>query len=332
MEQKNKVQASSSIALKRVKQFLSDYSIIYALIILIIALSILAPMFFELRNFMNVLRQISMIGIITVGIFFVMVSGGIDISTGATVGFAGVMFAKLMVDYGLHPIIAFFITILIGVIIGVFNGVLVTKFGIPAMIATLASQLAIRGVTYVITNAYPISNIPSSIAFLGRGYVFGLPWLPWPVAIMIIIFIIAHFVSVRTKFGRSVYAVGGNAEAAYLSGIMDKNIQIVTYIVCSALAALAGVILCSRLASGQPSGGLGWEFEAVIAAVIGGVSITGGRGKVFGAFFGAFLVGLLTNGMTLLNISSYVQDVVKGLVLIFAIAFDVYSIKKKSTK
>ena len=120
--------------------------------------------------------------------------------------------------------------------------------------------------------------------------------------------------------------------SAYLSGIMDKKIQIVTYIVCSALAALAGVILCSRLASGQPSGGLGWEFEAVIAAVIGGVSITGGRGKVFGAFFGAFLVGLLTNGMTLLNISSYVQDVVKGLVLIFAIAFDVYSIKKKSTK
>lgn len=317
---------------RRVKAFLDEYSIIYAVILLVIVLSIATPQFLTVSNFTNVLRQISMVGILTVGVFFVMVAGGIDISTGAIVGITGVLFAMLMVNYGFHPVAAFFITLLLGGFIGVINGLMVAKFGIPAMIATLGTQSVCRGMTYVITGAYPISGLPDSISFLGRGYVRDISWLPWPVFIMLLIFVAAHFVAQRTKFGRSIYAVGGNAEAAHLSGIKHQKVQIITFILCGLLAAVSGMILTSRLASGQPSGGLTWEFEAVTGAVIGGVSITGGRGKVFGAFLGAVLIGLLTNGMTLLDINSYYQQVVKGVVLVLAIAFDVYSVKKKTSR
>lgn len=321
-----------SSAFKKIKRFLDDYSIIYAVLILIVILSLASPDFLSVKNFTNVFRQISMIAILSVGMFFVMVGGGIDISCGATVGITGVLFAMFMVNFKINPIIAFFLTIIVGALIGITNGTLVTRFGIPAMIATLATQSIARGLTYVITGAYPISGLPESISFLGRGYVFNIEWLPWPVLILIVLAIIAHFVAVRTKFGRSVYAVGGNPEAAYLSGIKDKKIQVITYIALGILSSIAGMILTSRLASGQPNGGLTWEFEAITAAVIGGVSITGGRGKLFGALLGAVLIGLLTNGMTLLNMNSYLQQMVKGIVLMLAIGFDIYSVTKKNKK
>ena len=321
-----------STILRRVKRFLDDYSIHYASIALIAVLSIASPDFLSLKNFTNVFRQISMVAILTVGMFFVMVGGGIDISCGATVGLTGVLFAMFMVNYGMHPALAFVLTVFIGATIGTINGTLVTRFGIPAMIATLGTQSIARGFTYVITGAYPISGIPESVSFLGRGYVLGMEWLPWPVFIVTILALVAHFIAQRTQFGRSVYAVGGNPEAAYLSGIKDKQIQVVTYIALGILSAIAGMILTSRLASGQPNGGLTWEFEAVTAAVIGGVSITGGRGKVFGALLGAILIGLLTNGMTLIGMESYPQQMVKGMVLVLAIGFDIYSVNKKNKK
>ncbi len=328
-DKKNQSTQGAAI-LRRVKRFLDDYSILYAVIILIVVLSIASPDFLSLKNFTNVFRQISMIAILTIGMFFVMVGGGIDISCGATVGLTGVLFAMFMVNYGMHPALAFVLTVLVGAFVGTINGTLVTRFGIPAMIATLGTQSIARGFTYVITGAYPISNIPESVAFLGRGYVLNLEWLPWPVFIVAILAIVAHFVAQRTKYGRSVYAVGGNTEAAYLSGIKDKRIQIITYIALGVLSAISGMILTSRLASGQPNGGLTWEFEAVIAAVIGGVSITGGRGKVLGALLGAVLIGLLTNGMTLIGMESYPQQMVKGLVLVLAIGFDIYSVNKQN--
>jgi len=322
----------SSNVFKRIKRFLDDYSIIYAVVILVVILSVASPEFLSLKNFTNVFRQISMIAILTVGMFFVMVGGGIDISCGAMVGITGVLFAMFMVNFGMHPVLAFILTLVVGTAVGLINGALVTRFGIPAMIATLGTQSVARGLTYVITGAYPISGLPESIAFLGRGYVFGIEWLPWPVLILVVLCILAHFIAQRTKFGRSVYAVGGNPEAAYLSGIKDKKIQVITYVAMGILSAIAGMILTSRLASGQPNGGLTWEFEAITAAVIGGVSITGGRGKIFGALLGAVLIGLLTNGMTLLNMNSYLQQMVKGIVLMLAIGFDIYSVTKKSKK
>lgn len=321
-----------SRVLGKIKGFFREYAIIYAVLALIVILSFASPNFFQVSNFVNVLRQISMIAILAVGIFFVMVGAGIDISIGAIVGLTGVLFAMFMVNYGIPPVLAFVFTALVGLGIGIVNGLMVAKLSIPAMIATLATQSVCRGMTYVITGAYPISGLPEEVSFLGRGYVGGLEWLPWPVFIMVIVAVLAHIVSERTKFGRSVYAIGGNPEAAHLSGIKHKKVEITTYVICGGLAALAGMILTSRMDSGQPNGGLTWEFEAITAAVIGGVSITGGRGKVLGALLGAILVGLLTNGMTLLNVNSYYQQVVKGVVMVVAIAFDVYSVKRKQKR
>lgn len=317
---------------QKIKRFLEDYSIIYAVLILIVVLMLLKPGFLSISNFTNVMRQISMVGILAVGVFFVMVGGGIDISCGATVGLTGVLFAMFIVNFNIPPALAFLLTLCVGLVVGLINGILVTRFTIPAMIATLGTQSIARGFTYVITGAYPISGLPQSVSFLGRGYIFGLKWMPWPVFILLVIAIVAHFVAQKTKFGRSVYAVGGNTEAAYLSGIKEKQVRVITYVVLGILSAIAGAILTSRMDSGQPNGGLAWEFEAVTAAVIGGVSITGGRGKVFGALLGAMLIGLLTNGMTMLDINSYIQQMVKGTVLVLAIGFDIYSVNKKNQK
>jgi len=308
-----------------IKYISTEYIIIYAVIVLSIILSFASDAFLSTANIMNVLRQTSMIAILAAGIFFVMVGAGIDISVGALVGLSGIAFASSIVKWGWSPAAAFIFAVVIGCLAGLTNGFMTTKLGIPPFIATLGMMSAARGIVYVATNAYPVSGLPKSIAFLGRGYLLGIPI---PVIIMVAVFLIVHFVSQKTKFGRFVYAAGGNEEAAHLSGIKVKKILTVTYVICGALAALSGIILVSRLDSGQPNAGIGWEFEAITATVIGGVSITGGKGKVIGVFFGAVLIGLLTNGMTLLNVSSYYQQIIKGAVLVFAIGLDVYKTKK----
>lgn len=329
-EVKKDVTASSvktNRVLELIKYISSEYVIIYAVIGLGVVLSFASSAFLSTGNLMNVLRQTSMIAILAAGCFLVMVGAQIDISTGSLVGLTGIAFAAAMVNWGWDPIIAFIFAVIIGAVSGIINGWMVTIVGIPALIATLSMMQAARGVTYVVTNAYPISNLPKSIDFIGRGYLLGIPV---PVIIMVIIYLVIGFVSQRTKFGRYVYAVGGNKEAARLSGIKVNKIMIITYIICGIFAALSGVILVSRLDSGQPNAGIGWEFQAIIAAVVGGVSVVGGKGKILGVFFGAVLMGLLTNGMTLLDVSSYYQQIIQGAVLVFAIGLDVYKNRKAS--
>lgn len=311
---------------QRYKSFIGDYVIIYAVIALFIVLSFVANNFLTLNNIMNVLRQISMTAIIAIGTFFLMNTGALDISAGSLVGITGIIFSGAMVKFGIDPIPALLLTLIAGGILGAINGVMVTVFGIPAFVATLGMQSVARGLTYVMTNAYPISGLPASIAWLGRGYLLDI--VPWPVIIMLVLYMVAHFVSQRTKFGRFVYAVGGNSESAYLSGIKVNSIRRICFIVGGVAASLSGCILVSRLNSGQPTAGIGWEFEAVTATVIGGVSLSGGKGKVFGVLLGSILVGLLTNGMTLLNVNSYWQDVIKGVVLVAAIGVDVFKTKR----
>jgi ribose/xylose/arabinose/galactoside ABC-type transport system permease subunit len=318
----------------RIRRALGEYMIIYAVIILIAVLSITSRSFLSVNNLMNVMRQTSMIAIIAVGIYFIMVGGGIDISVGSLVGLTGIVFSAGIVTLGWNPLLAALIALVIGGAAGAITGFTASYIGIPSFIATLGMMSVARGLTYVITNAYPVSGLPQSIAFVGRGYV--AYWdslnagIPWPVVIMIVVYIAASFVSQRTKFGRFVYAAGGNPEAAYLSGIKVKRTLLTTFVIGGVLSALSGIILVSRLASGQPNAGIGWEFEAITAAVIGGVSITGGQGKLVGVFFGAILMGLLTNGMTLLDVNSYYQQIIKGLVLVFAIGLDVYKTKRQN--
>ena len=193
-------------------------------------------------------------------------------------------------------------------------------------------QYVARGMCYVVTNSYPITGIPESIGWVGRGYlqIAGKDIIPWPVIFMIVVFVLVAFVASKTKFGRFVYSVGGNSEAAYLSGINDKWIKTFVFMIAGFAGALVSIILTSRLSSGQPVAGTGWEFKAVIACVMGGVSLSGGKGKPVGVALGAVFVGILENGMTLLNISSYVQQVVQGVVLVGAIAFDVYKTRRQA--
>lgn len=199
----------------------------------------------------------------------------------------------------------------------------------PAFVATLGMQYIARGLCYVITNSYPVSKLPNSIAWIGRGYLADV--IPWPVVIMAIVYIVVSFVSKKTKFGRFVYATGGNREAAHLSGINVDLITICAFLVGGFFAVLTAIILVSRLNSGQPSAGTGYEFQAVIACVMGGVSLSGGKGNALGVLLGAIFVGLLTNGMTLINIDSNWQQIVQGVVLILAITFDVYKQRRQAS-
>jgi len=301
------------------------YFIIYAVIALLIILSILSDTFLSVNNIINVLRQSSMIAIIAVGVFFVIVGAGIDISVGSIVAIAGITMSSLIVDYKFPVFLGIIGGILAGMAVGGINGYLVTRRHVPAFVATLGTMGAIRGLTYVLTNAYPVSGLPKSIYVIGRGYIGPIPV---PVVIMVVVYIIAYIIAEKTKIGRFIYAIGGNEEAAHLSGIKVHSYRLLTYIASGFLASVSGIILVSRLASGQPNAGIGFEFEAITAAVIGGTSLYGGKGAVIGVFFGALFIAILLNGMVLLNVSSYYQQMIKGIVLILAVMIDVAKNKK----
>ena len=326
MEQKTKGVLGSLLT------FLSSYMIIIPIILLIIVWTAVAPNFMTYGNWMNILRQVSMIAILAAGAFFIMATGDFDLGLASVVGITGCVFAKLIVDLGWNPVLAALVAILLGVFTGVINGCMVTYFGIPAFIATLGMQYVARGFCYVVTNSYPISGLPDSIGWIGRGYlkIGGVNIVPWSVVVMVLVYVVTAFVAAKTKFGRYVYAVGGNAEAAWLSGINASRIKRMVFTLGGLAAGLVGVILVSRLSSGQPQGGEGWEFKAVIAVVMGGVSLTGGKGKPIGVALGAVFVGILENGMNLLNINSYYQQIVQGIVVVLAIGFDVYKSRRQA--
>lgn len=307
---------------KSARRIIEDYIILVPIVALIIVWSFFAPNFLTSGNFINVLRQVSMVAIIAAGQYFIICSGYLDLSLGAVVGLSGIIFAKSMVDWGMPVPVAVLMAFGTGMFCCLTNGLMITLFRLPGFVATLGMMYAARGLCYVITNSYPVSKIPESVAWIGRGYL--LNSVPWPVVIMIIVYIVVWFVSTKTKFGRNVYATGGNQEAAHLSGIKTKKIINGVFLIAGALAGLTAIILVSRLNSGQPSAGTGYEFQAVIACVMGGVSLSGGKGKAWGVILGAIFVGLLNNGMTLLNVDSNLQQVIQGVVLIAAIGIDVF--------
>lgn len=286
---------------------------------LCIFLAAMSDSFLTISNFFNVARQVSLIGIIGVGMFFVLVGGGIDISVGSLVALIGVIMASLVVKNNLSVTFAAVLSLMLAGGLGFINAYFVTKWKIPPFIVTLGTQSAARGFAFVYTNGYAVFGLPEGFKALGRGYVGPVPI---PVIIMLITVVAAHFASVKTKFGRYVYAIGGNEEAARLSGINVTFYRGVTYVLCSILAGVSGIILVSRLASGQPNSGVGYEFEAITAAVLGGTSLTGGEGTILGVLFGALFMGVLGNGLNLLNVSSYWQQVIKGAVLVVAVLID----------
>ncbi|RAZ69359.1 ribose ABC transporter permease [Planococcus maitriensis] len=290
------------------------------LILIIIIITAINPSFLSMSNILNVLRQVSINALIAFGMTFVILTGGIDLSVGSILALTGAVTAGMMAS-GIDPILAMLLGLFLGAVLGAINGVIIAKGKVAPFIATLATMTIYRGLTLVYTEGRPVSGLGDSMAFqmLGKGYFLGIPV---PVVTMIVSFGILYFILKKTTFGRRVYAVGGNEEASVLSGINADRIKIYVYSLVGALAALASLILTSRLNSAQPTAGNMFELDAIAAVVLGGTSLTGGRGWIVGTLIGALIIGVLNNGLNLIGVSSFFQQVVKGAVILLAVLLD----------
>jgi ribose transport system permease protein len=293
-----------------------------ALLAEIILFALLSPHFLTADNLLNVSLQVSITAIVAVGMTFVILTGGIDLSVGSLVAFVGVITTSMMVmdiPVSLVLVIAITTGLLIGAGTGSVAGLLITRFRITPFIVTLALMTILRGAAFIYTQGRPIWEIPEEFKVLGSNRVAGIPI---PTLLMLLVYIIAHVALTRTAFGRHVYAVGGNAEAARLAGIRTNRVLVQVYTLCGALTALSGILLASRLSSGQPNAGIMYELDVIAAVVVGGTSLNGGRGTIIGTFIGSMLIGVLRNGLNLLDVESYIQQVVVGVVILFAVMGD----------
>ena len=290
------------------------------LLLIIILISIMSPSFLTATNIFNVLRQVSISTLITFGMTFVILTGGIALSVGSTLALTGAISAGLLAG-GMDPFLAMLIGLLLGAVLGAVNGFIIAKGKVAPFIATLATMTIYRGLTLVYTDGKPVSGLGDSLSFqmFGKGYFFGIPV---PVITMLIAFLVLYFILRKTTFGRKVYAIGGNEEASRLSGINVDRITIAVYSLTGMLAALSALILTSRLNSAQPTAGQSYELDAIAAVVLGGTSLTGGRGWIFGTLVGALIIGVLNNGLNLIGVSSFFQQVVKGIVILIAVLID----------
>jgi ribose/xylose/arabinose/galactoside ABC-type transport system permease subunit len=308
-----------------VRRILGTYGIIIVLVALCLMFGALSPVFFSSENVLNILRQVAVVGIVAVGMTFVILTGGIDLSVGSIIGIASVFTAKAMLA-GMPVVWAVALTLVMCALFGLFNGLIVNELFIPPLVATLGTMTAVRGVAFIISGGLPVFGFSNSLSFLGQGYLW---MIPFPVVVMALTFALGFVVLDATRFGRYVYGVGGNEEATRLSGIGVKAVKALVYTISGFLSGLAGVVLLSRINSGQPKAGQGYEMDVITAVVIGGVSISGGEGNLLLVVAGVLIMGVLSNGMILLNIDEYVQWVVKGLVLLAAVGFDRVSQRRK---
>ena len=310
---------SGKVNSKKLKSMLGSYGIIFVLILLIIVFSSLSPRFLSPDNIFNILRQVSIVGIISVGMTFVMLTGGIDLSCGSVVGASCVGAALLMTKSNMNPVLACVIMCVFGTILGLVNGFFISQLKVPPFIATLGMMTSVRGIAYIITGGLPVFGFNRSFTVLGQGYV-GV--VPIPVIVMCAVFVFGIVFLAKTRMGRHIYGVGGNEEASRLSGVHVKKIKYLVYGIAGFMSSLAGVVLLARVNSGQPNAGTGYEMDVITAVVLGGVSMSGGQGRLVMVIVGVMIMGILTNGMTMLTINEYVQQFVKGMVLIAAVALD----------
>ncbi|MFC0201136.1 ABC transporter permease [Paracoccus rhizosphaerae] len=286
------------------------------LIVVSVLMGFASDNFFTIDNLLNVLRQVSVVGILAVGMTFVILTGGIDLSVGAVMALAGTMAAGVMVNMGLPGGVGLLAALLVGLGLGLFNGFMVAWGKMPSIIVTLATMGIARGLGLIYSGGYPISGLPGWVSWFGVGRI-GI--IPVPVIIMLVIYAVAWVVLQRTPFGRHVYAIGGNETAARLSGVRTRSVKLAVFAISGVTAALASIVLTGRLMSGQPNAGVGFELDAIAAVVLGGTAIAGGRGLILGTLIGAVLLGILNNGLNLVGINPYMQDVIKGLIILLAI-------------
>ena len=275
--------------------------------------------FLTVKNLFNVLRQISTNLLLACGMTMVIILGGIDLSVGSIIALSGVLAAGCVSRYGFPIGAALLAGVLIGVLFGLFNGFVISKTTIPPFIVTLATMNIARGLAGVYTGGSPVRVVSKEWQFVGAGYIGGIPV---PVIIMFVVYVISLLILNRTKFGRHVYAVGGNVTAAEFSGIKVTRVKFIVYLYTGIMAGIAGIILASRMYSGQPTAGEGAEMDAIAAVVVGGTSMAGGSGKLGGTLIGALIIGVLNNGLNLMNVNSFWQTVVKGIVILLAVTTD----------
>lgn len=304
------------------KELLVEYKSLVGLLGLVIVVAILSPSFLTVNNILNVLRQTSINAIIAAGMTFVILTGGIDLSVGSILGFSGAVAAYTLAS-GQSIVIALALALVVGTGIGFINGVVISKGKLQPFIATLASMTILRGATLVFTDGKPITigSEGAALTFgkIGGGSIFTIPT---PALIMIVVFVVCYYILNQTKIGRYTYALGGNEEATKLSGLDTDKIKIFAYTVSGVLAAIAGIIITSRLFSAQPNAGNGYELDAIAAVVLGGTSLSGGKGKITGTIIGALIIGILSNALNLLDVSSYFQMIAKGIVILIAVLAD----------
>jgi ribose transport system permease protein len=316
-------------AIANYRPIIARFQSVIALLVLCVALSLLSDKFLTPGNGWNVLRQISVNVCISVGMTLVVLTAGIDLSVGSILAFSGAVAAGLLkngISWPAHDLFIGFTlfgtiicALLAGCLLGWFNGWVITTFKVPPFVATLAMLTVARGLTMLWTKGYPISSLGPRFDFIGSGWLVGIPVLVW---ISILVVVAALLIVGKTPLGRHIYAIGGNEQAARLSGIPINRVKIIVYTLAGLLSAVGGIMVTSRLDSAQPNAGTSYELDSIAAVVIGGTSLSGGRGTIMGTVLGAVIIGVLNNGLVLLNVSPFWQQVIKGLVILLSVIID----------
>lgn len=307
--------------MEKVIRLLKERAIYVVMIVLFLFFSINTGKFCTANNLLNIARQVAVLGIASVGMTMVILTGGIDLATGSIITFVNIITAYFMVNMGMNMWFAILISLMASTLIGLLNGLAIANINMPALIVTFATQIIFEGLAYIICGGIPIFGFSDAFAFIGQGYIGAIPF---PIILLILSFLIGAFILVKSYFGRYIYAVGGNEEASELSGIRVKHVKYMVYSLSGLFAGIAGIVMLSRTNSGQPTAGKGYEFDVITAVVLGGVSVNGGSGKISNVLAGVLIIGMLSNGMVLLNVSSYAQMVVKGIILAIAVGFDCF--------
>lgn len=317
----NDFSRNSSAFAGTVLRRLRGQGILVAFVLLCIVLSLSSEFFLTWNNWTNIIRQTAINGILAIGVTFVILSKGIDLSVGSVLALAGAVAASFAVTPEPYFIgVAIFAALATGALAGSVNGLLVARMGVPSFVVTLGMLSAARGMTFIYTDGRPISNLSPAFLWFGNGTVLGIPV---PIVTLAVVFAICWFALRYTVFGRHVYAVGGSEKAAKTSGVRTARVVFSTYLISGVLAGLAGLILTARTTAALPQAGIAYELDAIAAVVIGGTSLSGGRGTLTGTIFGALIIGTINNGLDLLGVSSYYQQVVKGAIIVGAVLLDV---------
>lgn len=296
------------------------YGVVFILVILLIIFTVLNPAFLTLKNVINISKQVAIMAILSVGMTFVLLTGGIELSMGSVVSLVVVLISLFVTVLGWSIPLSLIMAIAIATVIGFFNGVIIAKVKVPPLIMTLGMQIFLYGFTYTICGGLPVYGIPDSLKWVGQTYL--LKYLPVSALIMILVILIGYFILSKTYLGRYFYAIGSNEETSNLSGINSDRIRILAYTCCGFLVGIAGVVMLGRIGSGQPNAGEGYEMDVLTGCVLGGVSLNGGKGNLGKAFAGILVIGVLSNGMSLAGMDAFMQKMVKGLVLMLAVILD----------